>query len=297
MNLLNAPCLAVAALLAGLQSSLPQPALAAAEPVRHRFLCVDNGRNQLIHVDQFQPGKSWATPVPEGPRDLQILTGAGQKERVLLSHGKGATEYNLATGQPSGWTVDRYSGIQSAIRLPNGRTLLARVDGTVFEVASDGKELGVIQPKAKVDIRLIRPLDNGNLLLSGAGVQALLEMKRDGEIVRRVPLSSKGYKAIQLPNGHYRSSAGDDCKLVELDATGRVVSFVGGKTEHPGLGLDFASGWDSLPNGNLVMCNWLGHGKQGTGCHLAEFTPDNRVVWTWQDHALARQVTNVKMLQ
>jgi hypothetical protein len=125
----------------------------AQENIRHRFLCVDNGKNQLLLVDQLHPDKSWSQPIPSGSRDIQIV------------------------------------------------------------------------------------------------------------------------------------------------ADGKVSWFVGGKKEHPGIGLDFFSGWDTLANGNIVVANWLGHGKQGKGCHLAEFTPDNKLVWTWQGHTLARQVTNVKMLE
>jgi hypothetical protein len=85
--------------------------------------------------------------------------------------------------------------------------------------------------------------------------------------------------------------------VVELNVAGEIVSFVGGKQEHPELGLDFCSGWDLLPCGNIVMANWLGHNKHGAGPHLIEFSRDNEVVWSWADHEVATQVTNVKMLK
>jgi hypothetical protein len=266
----------------------------AQENIRHRFLCVDNGKNQLLLVDQLHPDKSWSQPIPSGSRDIQIVADG---KRVLVSHGNGAAEYDLATGAASGWRVTRYSGIQSAVRLANGHTLLARGDGAVFDVDADGKETASIQPRVKLDIRLLQLLDGGNFLLCGAHSRSLIEMNRDGAIVKTIPLPGKGYRAARLANGHYLASTGDECKIVEVDADGKVSWFVGGKKEHPGIGLDFFSGWDTLANGNIVVANWLGHGKQGKGCHLAEFTPDNKLVWTWQDHTLARQVTNVKMLE
>lgn len=265
-----------------------------AEPPKHRFLCVDNGKNQLQYVDQVHPEKSWAKPIPAGSRDIQIVADG---KRALVSHGNGAAEYDLATGVPTGWAVTRYKSIQTAVRLANGRTLLGRGDGAVYELDSDGKEIGCVTPKEKLDIRLMRLLDNGNLLLACASPRAAVELARDGTVVSKIPLPGKGYTATRLANGHYRSSTGDECKLVELDADGKVCWFVGGKAEHPGAGLDFFSGWDTLPNGSIVVANWLGHGKQGKGCHVAEFTPDNKLVWTWQDHALAKQITNVKMLE
>jgi hypothetical protein len=261
----------------------------AATPVQHRFLCVDNGKNQLLYVDQFHPEKSWSRPIPAGSRDLQVL----DNRRVLVSHGNGAAEYDLATGAPSGWAVTRYTGIQSAVRLANGHTLLARADGTIFDVEADT----AIHPQEKLDIRLMTPLEGGNFLFSAAKPAALIEMTPAGAIAKKIPLPGKGYRGVRLANDRYRSSTGDECKIIEMDAGGKVRWFVGGKTEHPGLGLDFCSGWDTLPNGNVVLANWLGHGKQGKGCHLAEFTSENKLVWSWQDHAAAKQITNVKMLE
>jgi len=280
-----------------LQVSDPKPAAwrpPAAEGVQHRWLCVDNGKNLLLYVDQIRPKKSWSKPIPPGSRDLQLIA---DNRRVLVSHGNGAAEYDLATGTASGWAVTRYSGIQSAVRLANGHTLLACGDGTLFDVDADGNEVASVHPQEKLDIRLMVPLDGGNFLLSGAKPQALLEMTRTGAITKKIPLPGKGYRAVLLPNGHYRSGTGDECRIVEVDADGKVCWFVGGKMEHPGLGLDFFSGWDTLPNGNIVVANWLGHGKQGKGCHLVEFMRDNKVVWTWQDHEAAKQITNVKMLE
>lgn len=272
--------------------------IAAAEPAppRHRFLCADNATPcRLLYVDQITPERSWSQTMPGGIRDLQVLR-EGATPRILVSNNGGAAEYALATGLPSGWAVSRASGIQTAVRLPDGHTLLGGKSGTVTEVDADGKELRTIVPREKVDIRLLRPLPNGNLLLSCVD-RTLREMAPDGSMVRSVPLQGKGFKAVQLANGNYLSSTGDLGQIQEVDATGRVVRFVGGKAEHPRLGIDFSSGWDVLANGNIVMCNWLGHGKHGKGVHLAEFTADNRVVWTWQDHEAARQITNALMLE
>ena len=270
------------------------------DAVRHRFLCVDNGQNRLIFVDQLHADRSWTTPIPAGSRDLQLLGAKGQPpDRILVSHGNGAAEYDLATGRPREWVVDRYHDIQTAVRLENGETWLGRVDGTLFRLDPGGKELAAIPPPIKMNIRLMRPTAEGHWLLGGAGPPAILELDPHGRLVRQVPIpgGNKGYKAIRLAKGTYLTGTGDGCTIVEVDSTGKVLSTVGGKQEHPQLGLDFCSGWDLLPNGNRLMANWLGHGKQGKGVHLAEFTADNRLVWQWGDHQLARQVTNVLVLE
>ena len=270
-----------------------------AEETRHRFLCIDNfavsNANRLILVDQFRPASSWDVAIPSGSRDLQLLD---QGRRALVSHGSGAAEYDVATGRRLAWHVEGYRDIQSAVRRPDGETWLGGLDGTLYRLDANGRERGRATPATNLNVRLFRPIDDERVLVSGAAPRALFELTLDGRIERKVPMfgKAKGYLAVRLTNGNYRTSGGDECCIAELTATGGVVWSVGGKSAHPGLGLDFCSGWDLLPNGHYVMANWLGHGKHGTGVHLAEFTPDNRCVWTWTDHQLARQITNVKVL-
>ena len=261
---------------------------------RHRFVCIDNKRNNLILVDQFKPQRSWTRQIPAGSRDIQIL----DKSTLLVSHGNGAAEYDMCTGTPLTWKVDMYRGIQSARRLQNGNTLLASILGVIYTVGPTGEEIdkNTIK-KSKLDLRLVRLLENGNLLIGAKSPSAVLETKITGELVRTLPLPGKGYKALQLDNGHILASTGDEVKVVEMDKTGKIVSFVGGKDVHSDLGLDFCSGWDILKNGNIVMVNWLGHGKHGTAPHLVEFSRDNKVAWKWEDHKIAAQVTNVKVLK
>ena len=267
--------------------------VATAADIKHRWVCVDNGANRLLHVDQNNSSKNWSIPVPGGSRDLQLLSDG----KLLVSHGNGAAEYRLANGKRLPWVVDRYRSVQTARRLPDGNTLLATVSGTLYEVDPQGKEIGKEQIAVKgLNMRLMRVLPSGNLLIGSAGPKAVIEVSRDGKVAKSLPLPDKGYKAVRLDDTSTVSTSGGEARIVTLDTDGNILSYVGGKTDHPQLGLDFCSGWDRLPSGHYVMANWLGHGKQGTGPHLVEFSTDNKVVWTWGDHEMAQQVTNVLML-
>ena len=280
---------------------------ATGSEIRHRWVCVDNGANRLIHVDQSGASKNWSVAVPAGSRDLQSI-GAGTSGplsrssdlrggKLLVSHGNGAAEYDLADGRRLQWVVDRYRSIQTARRLPDGNTLLCTRSGVLYEVDRTGREVRTCQIEVKkLNMRLMRVLRNGNLLIGSAAPRAAIEVTRRGKVVRTMRLPNKGYTAIRLEDGKTMAGTGGEARIVTLDVGGRIVSHVGGKDAHPELGLDFCSGWDRLPNGNCVMANWLGHRKRGTAPHLVEFSPDNKVVWTWGDHKMARQVTNVLMI-
>ncbi|MGO8750479.1 MAG: PQQ-binding-like beta-propeller repeat protein [Thermoguttaceae bacterium] len=263
---------------------------------KHRLLAIDNHWNRLLYLDECRPGKSWTIAIPGGSRDLQLV-GDG---KVLVSHGNGAAEYDLATGRRLKWIVERYSQINTARRLANGNTLLGAdtAAGVVlYELNRDGKQIDRRQLKGLKDLRLLRPVENGNLLMTVSGPCRAIEVDREGKIVWQAPLSDKGYKAVRLANGNTMASTGGTATVVEFDRSGRAVFTAGGKKAHPSLGLDWFSGFDLLPNGNIVVANWLGHGKFGQGPHLVEFDRNNRLVWKWEDHRQAAAITNVLVVE
>jgi hypothetical protein len=80
-----------------------------------------------------------------------------------------------------------------------------------------------------------------------------------------------------------------------VDPAGKTVWEVK-DDELPGVSLKFLAGFQRLPNGNTVLCNWLGHGQFGQAPHLVEVTPDKRVVWTFADHKTLRTASHIGVI-
>jgi hypothetical protein len=284
--------------LAALVLALPASSLRGAEPVKHRFLVVDNAAHRLILVDQHDPNGGWSVAIPSpNSRDLQLVDAG----RVLVSHPNGAAEYELATGRKV-WEITAYNGVHTARRLPGGNTLLganAKEGIVVYEVTREGKEVSRrVLDKQSGALRVMRRLEGGNLLLNLAGPCRAVEIDPKGKIVWQyvLPTGGKGYKVQRLADGNTLLSTGGLCSVIEVDPTGKIVRTFGGKQAHPDAGLDFASGFDLLPSGHVVIANWLGHGKHPDSPHAVEFDRDNKLVWSWGDHKLATVATNVMIL-
>lgn len=268
---------------------------ACAHAIGHRFLCVDNGANRLIHVDQTREGCDWSVELPAGARDLQVVGDT----TVLVSHGNGAGEYSLKDGKLLKVVSTAFKNITSARRLESGETLLMSQAGDVHLLDPAGVLVRSFKIKhANLDLRLARLNASGHLLVvQTKAPRALLEVDMAGNVVRSTRIEGKGYRAEELKNGNTLISVGDSMEVIEIDSSGETLRIFGGKEQHPTLGLDFFSGFHVLLNGNVIVANWLGHGKQGTAPHLFEFDADNNVVWQWADHQAARQVTNVLVLE
>jgi hypothetical protein len=86
-----------------------------------------------------------------------------------------------------------------------------------------------------------------------------------------------------------------NASLIEVDPEGMPVWQVQ-SADLPGISLEFLTGFQVLSNGNIVMTNWLGHGKLGKAPHLIEITRDKKVVWTFFDHQTMRTISSIQLM-
>lgn len=275
-------------------AGLAIPALVA-EPIRHDFIAVDEGLQNLLHVDQLETGRDWIVPVGHArPRDLQLIGGG----RLLLSHERGYEEFDLATGHLD-LDVASYSNVSSARRLENGHTLLAyAVLGKpmgVFVADLNGKqaEVGVTTYPGDY-VRLMRQTDHGSFLFGmndriaeGDGKGALVwTAKADG--------FRHAWKALRLPNGNTLASGGYGAFMVEFAPDGSIVRRFGeAGMVPPEVHPYFYGTFQVLPNGDVVVANWQGHGPghAASGVQILEFDPKGAIVWQWSDR---RQVSSIQ---
>ena len=254
---------------------------------KHRFLAIDEGLAQLLHVDESNPERDWAVPVghPQA-RDMQLV-GNG---RVLIGHHHGWSEFDIAMGDIL-FENNSYEGVTAVRRQPDGRTLLAGVgiagDGgvAVVELDSAGKELRTIRYDGDY-VRLIRQTAEGTLLMSCN--DRIREADLEGKYLRDFPVDGffHAWKSLRLPDGHMLVSAGYGAFMVELDGDGEILRKFGGKEDVPeAVNPFFYATFQLLPNGHVMLANWQGHGEGfgDSGVQLLEFDQTGELVWQWSD--------------
>jgi hypothetical protein len=268
--------------------------------IQHRFLAIDEGLANLLHVDELDSSKNWIVPIghPQA-RDMQLVGG----NRVLIGHHHGWTEFNLTDGSVASSTVG-YEGITAVRRQPNGNTILAGVDiagatgVVVLELDESGQEIHrALFPGDYV--RLIRQTSQGTYLMSCN--EQIREGNREGEYIAEFPVEGfyHAWKSLRLPNGNLLVSAGYGAFMVELDATGQVVRKFGAKDQVPAeVNPFFYAMFQLLPNGHVVMANWQGHGEGfgESGIQLLEFNTAGEIVWSWSDSTKISSLQGVLVL-
>lgn len=273
-------------------------ARAADAPAGHEFACADYSAGKVFLV--AADGKvKWEHPA-KNCNDLWVLPNGN----LLFSTGRGVLE--VTRDKQVVFKYETKSEVFACQRLANGNTFVGECNtGRLLELDPAGKlvkELRLL-PEGKDGghsfMRNARVLPNGNYLVTHYGAGAVKEYDPQGKVVMNIPAPGGPHSAIRLPNGNTLISVGDriktDSKVFEVDKDGKLVWEIT-NNDLPGQPLKFMAGLHRLPNGNTVMCNWLGHGNLGKAPHLFEVTPDKKVVWTYANHADMKTISTIQVL-
>jgi len=268
--------------------------------IRHKFLAIDEGLVQLLHIDEQDPSLDWIVPIghPQA-RDMQLI-GDG---KVLIGHHHGWSEFEIATGKVL-FEFTGYEGVTAVRRQPNGHTIIAGVDiagvtgVVILELDGTLKEIHrAIYPGDYV--RLIRQTEQGTFLMSCN--DRIREGDRLGNYLNEYPVEGfyHAWKSLRLPNGNLIVSAGYGAFMVELDPAGQIVRKFGGKENvAEEVNPFFYAMFQLLGNGHLVLANWQGHGEGfgSSGVQLLEFDAAGEIVWSWSDSSRISSLQGVLVL-
>ena len=239
---------------------------------------------------------SWTQKAPTC-NDLWIQPGGS----ILFSTGHGVKE--VAKDGTVKFEYKSAAEIYAVQRFASGNTFVGEcTSGRLLELAPDGKivkEVALLpadKPGGHAYIRNARVLTNGNFLVAHYGGRYVAEYASDGTVVWTFKTPGGPHSVARLANGNTLIACGDNgtpC-LIEVTPEGKTAWEVT-NNDLPGQPLKFLTGFHKLPNGNVLISNWVGHGKFGTAPHLLEITPDKKVVWTFADHKTFKTIATVQV--
>ena len=177
-------------------------------------------------------------------------------------------------------------------RLPFGNVMFLSGPATVVEMTPDKKVVWqyVARPKAgydgAVEVHAFQRLRDGRTMVAESGNRRIVEVDRDGRIVKEVPLTVDRPNAHRdtrlarkLDNGHYLVCHEGDGVVREYDGTGKVVwSYaldLAGRERtpgHDGHGTE-VFGAIRLRNGNTVIAG-------GNNNRVIEVDRSGKIVWS-----------------
>jgi hypothetical protein len=275
------------------------PAAPAAEPVKHRILFAEYGKgpNRLVELDA--DGKLvWEYPFPSIAVIFQVLPNG----HVVYAYGGNPTGVaEIDRDKKVVWNcVSKCPQVLGCQRLDNGNTLVAEQGPCrAVEVSPDGRVVHVTPLTTSEgpfhrQVRNVHKLANGNILAGHEGEGAIREVDPEGKVVWEYTGVENAPEALRLDNGNTLIACGTQKRLIEVTPAKEIVWEFGAK-DAPELNLTWVGSLQILKNGHYVVGNFL-RGQEGKGAHAFEVTRDKKVVWTFADHALAKSIATIRVL-
>lgn len=278
-------------------SALGKTQTAGENKVSHSFVCTDYTQGKVFIISDTGT-KEWEYPA-ENCNDIWVL----QNGNLLFNTGKGVKE--VTREKKIIFSYESNSEIYACQRLPNGNTFIGECNaGRLLEVSPAGKIVKEIKllPDG-IDgghsyMRNARKLKNGNYLVAHYGLNKVCEYDSLGKILMEIPVKGGPHSVIRLPGGNTLIACSDhngEPRVVETDKSGKIIWQLT-KNELPGIELKFMTGMQYLPDGNLLLTNWLGHDQFGKAPHAFEITHDKKVVWVYNDFTILRTMSSIQLL-
>lgn len=167
-------------------------------------------------------------------------------------------------------------GAQDVWLLPSGNILLTYVKG-VQEVSPEGKVVWEYKTDKDNEIHACQPLPDGVVMVAESGPCRLIEVDREGKILKEVKLTTaaKGTHgqmrgARKLASGNYIVGQYEDKVVREYDPTGKIVGEFKQSDAFTGI---------RLANGNTLIA-------AGDAHKVVEVDPKGEVVWELKENDL-----------
>ena len=286
----------VAARLGAVRGSRPAaaPKATVVGEMRHAFVCTDNGRGEVLKFDKG--GKLvWTYPAPRC-QDVWVQPNGNILFTSFTKQGAAVTE--VTPDKQVVRQVKLEAEVHSCQPLPDGGLLIGECGARrLVRVDREGRIAKITPVISKVrnphsHMRQMRMTSRGTILVSHPKESVVREYDADGKVVRSITNVGRPFAAIPLPNGNTLVAGGGKPIVTEVDSEGKAVWQLTA-ADVPEVSLKWVAGLQRLPNGNTIVCNWLGHGQAGKGIPLFEVTPDKKIVWMFTDAKTTRSVSSI----
>lgn len=264
--------------------------------IARRFLCCDHngGTVSIVAADGTIEWRIEA----QRPQDCWRLPNGN----ILFAYEFGAKEVTADKQVVWEYRAPDKVEVHACQPLPDGQVLVVECGTSrIVEVGRNGQVSKEIKLTTKPEIavhnqyRGTRKTAKGNYLVCFKGEGKVVELDGQGQTVRAVNVPGDPHEVVLLPNQNWLITCGDGHKLLEVDPAGKTVWEIN-ENDLPGNPLRLLAGCQRLPNGNTLVCNYLGHGHIGKQPQAFEVTRDKQVVWETADHAHFKTINQIQAL-
>ncbi|WP_430931236.1 hypothetical protein [Saccharicrinis sp. 156] len=196
------------------------------------------------------------------------------------------------------WNYKSKSEIFACQPLGKNKMLVGECSkGRLIEISSTGEILKEIPLTYKKGghgcFRGARKIKNGHYLVSHHADKTVREYNKNGDVVKEIVRPFNVYAAQRLSNGSTMIS--DVYCLSIYDKKGKMVWEFDAR-EYPELGVNHLTGFQVLPNDEIIICNWLGHSPYKKGIPVFKINMNKEILWKYTNAQQTYSCTNIQVL-
>ena len=262
---------------------------------RHRLVCVDSGLGCLFEFDE-NGVETLRLDGCDGAFDIWALPG-GTFVYCRLSQAFNGLRH-----------VDRQNNVLAEYRtesqvfgcqpIEDGGYLIGELSySRLVETDAKGNIVNVIpittnpQTHEHERMRMVRKTEAGSYLVNQPGDKVIRRYDEKGGVLAEYQTAGDTFAVIEDDgNLYYTEQTG----IVILDRSGNEIWSMRAQ-ELQSVSPKWPTGLQLLENGNLIVCNWLGHNCEGQGVPLFEVNRDKQVLWTLQAPDFTKNIANMQV--
>lgn len=251
-----------------------------------RLLVGGSGWNKVAVVDKATGRIEWEHEIGPGEECNDVQTT--RKGNVLYAYNKGARLISYKD-QSVIWDYKAPQGceVHTASEMPDGTFMIAMCghparivtldkNGNQFDELTFETGIGGVHGQFRQIVRG----KNGNYIVPLMGTGEVIELDaKTAEVRRRVKVGGSLFSVKELKNGRWLVSCGDSHRFVEVDPVTLERRTVTSRELSDGVKLLFVAEMQPCGNGNVLIANWPGHGRDKSQPRLMEVDPQGKVVW------------------
>lgn len=264
---------------------------------RYPFICTDTGTQKLIEFDK-DGNIVWEFFIGSYSFDMHLL-----KDNTILYCHYGNGQSGVSIIDRNGNIIFDYNKTEREVfscqPLENGNILVGELrEKRIIEINRQGnivKEIPVFYDKDDLHevMRSVRKSKDGNYFAVQPGLCKIIKYSESGKILWEADTLPYTYGIVEKDNGNIVYTC--QTALVEIDNNGKEIWKLT-VDDVPEMGIKWLLGLSLSDNGNIIVCNWLGHGFEKQGVPLFEISHDKKVVWAFDCREITENMANFQII-
>ena len=251
-----------------------------------KMLIAGSGWNKIAIIDKASGKTEWQYSI--GDNDECNAACITREGNILFSYKNGASLIGRNGKVIWDYKVTQGSEVQHVSASRKGYTLgICGHPARIVELDRKGREKNIITFETGIQdphgqFRRIWVKQDGTYMVPLISNNEIITVNKQGNIIKRIKTDYGAFAVRETTDGNLIISEGDNHSFCFSTPDGKIIRRISQK-DIPGINLGYVALIDILENGNLLICNWLGHGSDLSQPHIIEINPANRVVWSYND--------------